>query len=42
MENIDAVGNAHPALNSAAHSPAAGMATNFDALAETQNVQESE
>jgi len=31
MDNIDAVGNAPPALNPVAHPPAAGMAAIFDA-----------
>jgi len=42
MDNTDAVGNAPPALNPVAHSPAAGMASMFDAWAETQNVEENE
>jgi len=42
MDNIDAVGNAPPALNPVAHPPAANMAAIFDAWAETQNVQENE
>jgi len=42
MDNIDAVSNAPPALKSGAHPPAAGMAANFYAWAETQNVQENE
>jgi len=37
MGNIDAAGNAPPALHPAPHSPAAGMAANCDAWAETQN-----
>jgi len=35
MDNIDLVGNAPPALNPAAHPPAAGKAAIFDAWAET-------
>jgi len=42
MDNIDPVGDAPPALNRAAHTPAAGMAAIFYALAETRNVQENE
>jgi len=42
MDNIDPVGNAPPALNPAAHPPAAGMAAIFDAWSETQNVHENE
>jgi len=40
--NIDAAGNAPPALHPAPHPPAAGMAANFDAWAGTQNPAESE
>jgi len=42
MDNIDPVGNAPPALNPAAHPPAAGMADIFYAWAEMQNVHENE
>ena len=42
MDNIDPVGNAPPALNPAAHPPAAGMAAIFYAWAETQNVHQNE
>jgi len=42
MDDIDAVGNAPPALNPVALLPAAGMAAILDAWAETQNVQENE
>ena len=42
MDNIDAAGNAPPALNPVSHPPAAGMAAIFDAWAETQNVEENE
>jgi len=42
MDDIDAVGNAPPALHPVAHPPAAGMAAIFDAWAATQNVQENE
>jgi len=42
MGNIDAAGNAPPALHPAPHPPAAGMAANFDAWAETKNPAECE
>jgi len=42
MDDIDAAGNAPPALHPAPHPPAAGIAANFDARAETQNSEESE
>jgi len=42
MGNIDAAGNAPPALHPAPHPPAASMAANFDAWAETQNPAECE
>ena len=42
MDNIHAVGNAPPAMNFVAHPPAAGMASVFNAWAETQNVEENE
>jgi len=42
MGNIDAAGNAPPALHPASHPPAARMAANFDAWAETQNPAECE
>jgi len=42
IDNIDAVGNAPPALNPIAHPPADGMAAIFDSWAETQKVQENE
>jgi len=41
-DNIGPLGNAPPALNPAAHPPAAGMAAIFDAWAEITNVQASE
>ena len=41
-KNIDAVGNAPPALILVARPPATGIAAIFDALAETQNVDENE
>jgi len=42
MGNIDAAGNAPPALHPSPHPPAAGVAANFDAWAETQNPAECE
>jgi len=42
MGNIQAAGNAPPALHPAPYPPAGGMAANFDAWAETQNPAQCE
>jgi len=42
MGNIDVAGNAPPALHPAPNPPAAGIAANVDAWAETQNPAEFE
>jgi len=42
LGNIEASGNAPPALHPAPHPPAAGMAANFDAWADVQNPAECE
>jgi len=42
MGDIEAAGNAPPALHPAPHPPANGMAAIFDAWAEAQKSEESE